>query len=68
MKKKLRDCTYGEIGRFCKKKHEKWFNCEDCPLVVFDKGGWYHLACERCPECLTENELDIEIDIPEEEK
>lgn len=59
-KKKLRDCTYGEVKLFCKSKPGNF--CEHCPLG----DGW---ACRlyECP-CNTKEELlDKEIELPDNE-
>lgn len=61
MKKKLRDCTYGEVQRYCEKEFAK--KCENCPLR-------FRHACELIdyPNYYESKMLDIEIEIPEEEE
>ena len=69
MIKKLRDCTYGEVINFCKKRKK----CEGCPLSRISKklSLFYKMyACDDSPITLSNHEpeaLDIEIDIPKEE-
>jgi len=65
-KKKLRDCTYGEVRRFCKKQE----HCGDCPLLkCFQVEDWDFDSCmvEYRPQDLPDETLDLEIDLPEEE-
>lgn len=57
MKKKLRDCTYGDIKRYCESHR-----CDGCLLHDY-------LGCKTLtlPYEYEEKDLDIEIEISEEE-
>ena len=59
MKKKLRDCTYGELKRYCIKNGKN--GCAVCPLFRMRRP---YSLCERRPDDLDDDDLDIEIDIP----
>jgi len=65
-KKKLRDCTYGEVKKYCGKQEY----CGDCPLLRCFQIDDYNLdSCmlEYTPRGLSDETLDLEIVIPEEE-
>ena len=57
-KKKLRDCTYGEVKKFCKAHNI----CEKCPLY-----GDYGCSVSEIPLDNTKEILDIEIELPDNE-
>ena len=60
MKKKLRDCTYDDVRKTCAILKG---NCDKCSL--------FHDSAHLCgypPSMLFEEDLDLEIDIPEEEQ
>lgn len=66
-KKKLRDCTYGEMQRHCKSKKY----CCDCPLMECYQDDFCDIdlcGAECQPQRLSDKILDTEIEIPEEEK
>lgn len=64
-KKKLRDCTIGEIKRFEEKCKERL--CTNCPLLIIGAlSTWYTCYKEVPIERIKGDYLDIEIEMPEE--
>lgn len=57
MKKKIRDCTYGEMQRYCNSTC-----CRYCPIYI----KTWSCGLLRPPSTVPEKILDIEIEIPEE--
>lgn len=75
LKKKLRDCTYGEIISICRKQKagDGKTPCDECPInypMYLEHMNMYGSICDVSPLILAacaKESLDVEIDIPEEE-
>ena len=63
MKKKIKDCTFFELKKFCNERN--CTDCGDCPFVVERKFDLIYCAIHS-PCCTNDSVLDVEIEISDE--